>query len=188
VESMSKPAEITVFVCTNCARPGTQSTSTNRTRPAVPDFNLPGRVQQIIVPCAGRLQPEHILRAFESGSCVVSIIACKEDNCHQAEGSRRCSLRVEYIQSILREIGLGEERLLMFHLPGSASEDLEVSTGKKPAPGFEDSLKAQIENIRSQIIKVFQTHPSSPLQNSSPYTSEGKLMEGDLALIEGDSK
>ena len=107
METISEQSAITLFVCANCARPAQVSSSSGRTRPVVPDFNWPGPVKQVIVPCAGRLQPEHVLKAFESGSSVVSVVACQEDNCHHAEGSRRCEMRMEYIRSILKEIGLG---------------------------------------------------------------------------------
>jgi len=184
---MSEQAEITTFVCANCVRQGMTVTSVDRARPAVPDFNLPGRVQQVIVPCTGRLQPEHILRAFEAGSSIVSIIACQEDNCHHAEGSRRCSLRVEHVRSILREIGLSEERLLLFSLPGSASQDLGASAGKAVPPISADSLNAQVAIIRSQTIRAFQAYPSSPLQNAFAGISRGNLSETDMAVSEGDS-
>ena len=130
METIPDSTGITVFVCANCARPGKVLTSAGRGRPVVPEFNWPGRVQQIIMPCTGRLQPEHVLKAFESGSRLVSVIACQEDNCQYIEGSRRCARRVDYIRSILKEIGLGEDRLLLSHLPGSASEDLALAAGK----------------------------------------------------------
>jgi len=117
VEIIPDSTEVTVFVCANSARPGRKVTSAGRARPVVPDFKWPGRVRQIVIPCAGRLQPEHVLKAFESGSSVVSIIACQDDNCHFIEGSRRCALRVDYVRSILNEIGLGDERLLLSYLP-----------------------------------------------------------------------
>ncbi len=183
---MSESTEITMFVCANCARPGTRLTSADRVRPTVPDFKLPARVQQIIVPCTGRLQPEHILRAFESGSSIVSIIACQEDNCHHAEGSRRCALRVGYLQTVLREIGLGGGRLLLSYLPGSASQDLSISTGKTVSPLLADSVDFQIAGIRARIIDAFETYPRSPLQQSFAATSPEDFVDEDLALNGGD--
>jgi F420-non-reducing hydrogenase iron-sulfur subunit len=181
VKIMQDSAKSTIFVCANCARAGKELTSAGRVRPVVPDFNLPGRVQLIVVPCVGRLQPEHILKAFETGSSVVSIVACREDNCHHAEGSRRCALRVELVQSILKEIGLGEERLLLFHLPGSASEDLAAAAGKSGEASQADSLNAQIAAIRGCIIETLRIHPSSPLQLSSREESES-FCEEEMAL------
>jgi coenzyme F420-reducing hydrogenase delta subunit len=142
-------------------------TSAGRTRPAIPDFKLPNRVEQVIVPCAGRLQPEHVLRAFEAGARIVSLIACQEDNCHYAEGSRRCALRVEFIRSILQEIGLGEGRLLLYYLPGSASEDMALAAGKAANTSSSDLLDAQIDDLRVRMIEAFNAYPPNPLRLSS---------------------
>jgi F420-non-reducing hydrogenase iron-sulfur subunit len=177
VEIIKDSTKITMFVCANCARSGKQWTSADRARPVAPDFNLPVHVQSIVVPCAGRLQPEHILRVFESGSSIVSIVACQEDNCHYAEGSPRCALRVELVRSILKEIGLGEERLLLFHLPGSAAEDMAIAAGKSGGSNNTDSTKAQIAAIRDRIIEMLRVYPSSPMQLSSSTESEESYEE-----------
>jgi F420-non-reducing hydrogenase iron-sulfur subunit len=164
METLNEHPAITLFVCANCARPGKIASSSRRTRTIVPDFNWPGPVKQVIVPCTGRLQPEHVLKAFESGSSVVSVVACREDNCHYAEGSRRCARRVDYIRSLLNDIGLGDERLLFFQLPGSAAEDLAMAVGKPSPADASDSLKAQIESIRDEAMKVLHAYPPNPLR------------------------
>jgi coenzyme F420-reducing hydrogenase delta subunit len=167
VAIISNSSDATVFVCANCARPAKELTSAGRTRPAVPDFNWPQHFQQIVVPCAGRLQPEHILKAFESGSSIVSVIACREDNCHFIEGSKRCARRVDYIRSILKQIGLGDERLLLSYLPGSAAEDMNASApGHVPGNGSDEVNKRIIE-IRARAMHVLRNYPSSPLKQSS---------------------
>jgi F420-non-reducing hydrogenase iron-sulfur subunit len=185
VEIMQDSTKITMFVCANCARAGKELTSAGRARPVVPDFNLSGRVQSIVVPCAGRLQPEHLLRAFETGSSVVSIVACREDNCHYAEGSPRCALRVEFVQSILKEIGLGEGRLLLSHLPGSASEDLAMAAGKSTGSIDADLLNAQIASIRDRIFEALLAHPPNPLQPSPEGTEE--LCDQEIDFSEDDN-
>ncbi len=184
VEIIPDTTGLTLFVCSNCARPAKETTSTARTRPSVPDLRLPGRFQQIIVPCAGRLQPEHVLKAFENGSSVVSVIACREDNCHYIEGSRRCSLRMDYIRSILNEIGLGEERLLYFLLPGSAKEDLALAVGD-PASGTDiGDLEAQVSTIRTRIIEALQILFPNPLQQPIPGARAGNLSGTNSAFDE----
>jgi hypothetical protein len=150
----------------------------------VPDFGLPGRVQHIIIPCSGRLQPEHVLRAFESGSRIVSVVACQEDNCHYAEGSRRCALRVDHIRSILKEIGLGDGRLLLFYLPGSASQDLALAGGKAMDPASPELLNAQIAYLRARTLEAFQTHPPNPLRFLSAMPPGSLLEEEPVASRE----
>lgn len=186
VETTQNTAGVTVFVCANCARPPKETTSAKRARPMVPDLHLPGTVRQVIVPCTGRLQPEHVLKAFETGSSVVSVIACQDDNCHYIEGSRRCARRVDYIRSILKEIGLGDERLLLSYLPGSAMEDLALATGEDSGKNLSDPLEAQVAAIRDQVIQALRTNPPNPLQPPLPAMQTGDLSGKNTAFGEDD--
>jgi F420-non-reducing hydrogenase iron-sulfur subunit len=167
-------SSVTVFVCANCARPGKELSSAGRVRPNVPDFDWPGNFHQVVVPCSGRLQPEHVLKAFESGASIVSIIACEDDNCHYIEGSKRCARRVDYIRSILKEIGLGDERLLLSYLPGSAAEDLALAAYKKVGANGSDSLGIRLAAIRDQVVQSLEAFPSSPLRTQGELLREGK--------------
>jgi F420-non-reducing hydrogenase iron-sulfur subunit len=163
MEILPEHSAITVFVCANCARSAHVPSSAHRTRPVVPDFNWPAPTKQVILPCTGRLQPEHILKAFEAGSSVVSVVACREDNCHHVEGSRRCAHRIDYIRSLLNEIGLGEGRLLFFKLPGSASEDMALGAGKA-VPECAANLDSFVASVRDESIRALATLPPNPLQ------------------------
>ena len=57
------------------------------------------------------------------------MVACQEDDCHYLEGSKRCARRADFIRSILEEIGLDGERLMLFHLPGTAAQDMALASG-----------------------------------------------------------
>ena len=169
-DSSARPlATATVFVCANCARPGKVPTSAGRPPPNVPDFQWPMSVQQILLPCTGRLQPEHVLKAFESGADVVCALGCQEDNCHYLEGSKRCARRVDHVRSILQEIGLGGERLLFFTLPGTAAEDMALGAGE-PAPtstasaSTASSVAALIGAIRDRVVATIDALPPSALR------------------------
>ncbi len=158
------PVAATVFVCANCARPGQGPTSAGRPPPNVPDFQWPMSVQQILLPCTGRLQPEHVLKAFESGADVVCALGCQEDDCHYLEGSKRCARRVDHVRSILQEIGLGGERLLFFTLPGTAAEDMALGAGE-PAPArTSPNVAALIAAIRERVVATIEVLPPSALR------------------------
>jgi hypothetical protein len=118
-----------------------------------------------VVPCTGRLQPEHILKAFESGADLVCAIACQEDNCHYLEGSKRCVRRVDYLRSILREIGLKGERLLLFHLPGTAAEDMALAAGRPALP--REDLDARLAAIRERVTQALEVLPPNPLEEDA---------------------
>jgi coenzyme F420-reducing hydrogenase delta subunit len=120
---------VTLFICTNCARPGLAAATRLREAPATLPVKWPFQAHKILVPCAGKLQPEHLLKAFEAGTDLVCVLACAEDNCHYLEGSRRAVRRIEHLRSLLDEVGIGGERLLAFHLPGSAKEDVARAGG-----------------------------------------------------------
>jgi coenzyme F420-reducing hydrogenase delta subunit len=155
-----------VFVCANCARPGQAPTSAGWPQPVVPDFGWPWPVRQILVACTGRLQPEHVLKAFESGSDVVSMVACEEDNCHYLEGSKRCAHRADYLRSIIDAIGLGGERLMLFHLPGTAAEDMALAAGRPVLARVSEALDAQVAAIREKVVEALAALPPNPLRKA----------------------
>ncbi len=184
MESMTDLNEVTLFVCANCARPGKAFTSSGRSRPVVPDFKLAVPAQQVLIPCAGRLQPEHILRAFENGARIVMVVACREDNCHHAEGSRRCGLRIDFIRSILEEIGLGADRLLLSYLPGSASEDLALAAGKNALPHRLTDYETQVAAARDQVRDALRRLSPNPLKLLSQEPETRDSVFSDMVLNE----
>jgi hypothetical protein len=94
---------------------------------------------------------------------VVAMVACEEDNCHYVEGSKRCARRADYLRSILNAIGLGGERLMLFHLPGTAAEDMALAAGR-PAPACDsEALAAQAAAIRDQVVEALAALPPNPL-------------------------
>ena len=182
----SLPAAITIFVCANCARPGQAPTSAGRPRPAVPDFGWPWPVREILVACTGRLQPEHVLKAFESGSDVVAMVGCEEDNCHYLEGSKRCARRADYLRSILNAIGLGGERLMLFHLPGTAAEDMALAAGRPAAACDSEALAARAAAIRDQVVEALEALPPNPLRQAGAAGLEEICQEVDISYDDNE--
>jgi hypothetical protein len=130
-------------------------------------------VKEILVPCSGRLQPEHLLKAFESGSDAVCVIGCEEDNCHNHEGSQRCARRVDYVQELLEQIGIGRDRLWRFRLPGSAREDMALGAGEPDRAALEQQQAAhqsQVEQelrvLRQELAERIMGLRLSPIHNS----------------------
>jgi F420-non-reducing hydrogenase iron-sulfur subunit len=154
---------VTVFTCANCARPSTTPELANRARPGLPTFDWPFPAQDVLLACAGRLQPEHVLKAFESGARLVCVVACGEDNCHHLEGSMRCARRVDYVRGLLDEIGLGADRLMLFHLPGTAAQDMALTAGRRvtaPEPG---AVEAAVTAIRAEVLQALEILTPTPL-------------------------
>jgi coenzyme F420-reducing hydrogenase delta subunit len=129
-------------------------------------------VRQALVSCTGRLQPEHVLKAFESGSEAVCLVACQEDDCHYVEGSKRCARRAAFLRSLLDEIGLGGGRLLLFHLPGTAAEDMALGSGRAVEAVSAAALAAQAAGIREQVVEALRSLPPNPLHTASAAAAE----------------
>ena len=69
------------------------------------------RIRFYPLPCSGRIDPLHLMRAFESGSDMVYLVTCPEGACRYREGNIRARKRVAYTQGLIEEIGLKRERL-----------------------------------------------------------------------------
>jgi len=78
------------------------------------------QLRHIPVPCSGKLQPEHLLKAFETGADLVVVLACSDGDCRYLEGRRRIERRLDYVRGLLDEIGLGGERLVLLDRPGDS--------------------------------------------------------------------
>jgi F420-non-reducing hydrogenase iron-sulfur subunit len=63
------------------------------------------------VPCSGRVEPIHLLRALEEFADMAYVLGCAEGNCHYFEGNQRVKKRVARAKMIISAIGLEEERL-----------------------------------------------------------------------------
>ena len=67
-------------------------------------------VHIIDMPCAGRIDPLHILEAFQQGIDGVLIAACHEEDCKSKSGSKEARRSTTALRKTLGQIGL-EERL-----------------------------------------------------------------------------
>lgn len=76
----------------------------------------PDNVRIIRVPCAGRVDTLHILRAFEEGAAGVLVMGCQEGACQHLTGNLRARDRVRYAAALLREVGMDGERVKMVNL------------------------------------------------------------------------
>ena len=170
---------VTVFICANCARGSQTPESANRSRPNVPRFEWPFPVQEVLLPCTGRLQPEHVLKAFESGARLVSVVACREDNCHHLEGSIRCARRVGYVRGILDEVGLGGERLMLFHLSGTATEDMARTAGRSQPVSSPETAAAEVAAIRAAVLLALETLTPTPLDISVSEAAQDPYQQVD---------
>jgi coenzyme F420-reducing hydrogenase delta subunit len=79
-------------------------------------LNYPTNIRIIRVPCTGKVDVIHILRAFEKGADGVCVVGCMEGDCHFKTGNFRARKRVEQAQQLLDAIGVGGTRVKMYNL------------------------------------------------------------------------
>jgi coenzyme F420-reducing hydrogenase delta subunit len=173
---------VTLFVCANGARSAERPSERNRRPPQKLHFDSPYTTYEVVLPCAGRLQPEHVLKAFEAGSDAVVVVACQTRNCHYHEGSQRCLRRVEYVGRILDDVGLGANRILYLQLPGSAREDLAAgdSTAATLSSGDRIRLPADLAELRARIIAHVAALPPDPIHRTIfPESATSELDDQD---------
>jgi F420-non-reducing hydrogenase iron-sulfur subunit len=155
--SVTGAKTVTAFICSNCSNPGRQPDPFGAAPAAPPLFEWPMPVREVLVPCTGRLQPEHVLKAFESGSDLVLTVSCEQDDCRYLQGGERWSRRAEYVKAILDEIGLGSGRLMHFQLAGTeragAIRDavLQALEGLAPNPLHSELPAEAAEDAYQQV-------------------------------------
>jgi len=93
------------------------------------------------VPCSGRIDPRYILKAFESCTRAVCILACPNGHCKRMEGNLRMTRRAQAVREYLSEAGL-EPESVQVHVP----TDPEC-----------DTLEAALETV-SRAISAAHAH------------------------------
>ena len=101
--------EIVAFACHYCAFAAADLAGVMR-------LSYPANVKIIRIPCTGRLDPLYVLKAFERGVDGVFVAGCLEGNCHYVSGNTQALRRVRHLKGLLDSIGIGGERLEMYHM------------------------------------------------------------------------
>ena len=83
-------------------------------------LQYPGNIKIVAVPCTGKVDLIHLLKAIEKGADGAYVVGCMEGECRYDRGNFRARKRVEQARHILDAIGIGGERAQMYNL--SASE------------------------------------------------------------------
>ena len=99
-------------------------------------LSYPSDVKIIQVPCSGRVDILHLLRAIEDGADGVYVAGCLEGECHYISGNLKAKKRVQYVKKVLEELDVEPERVEMFNL--SAGE----------GPRFAEIAREMVERIK----------------------------------------
>jgi F420-non-reducing hydrogenase iron-sulfur subunit len=100
-------------------------------------LSYPSNVKVIQVPCTGRVDIIHLLKAIEDGADGVYVAGCLEGECHFLTGNLKAKKRVQYVKKVLEELGIEPGRVEMFNL--SAGE----------GPRFAEIAREMVERIKA---------------------------------------
>jgi len=134
---------IVAYCCNYCAFAAADLAGSMRLR-------YPPNVLNVLLPCTGRVDVLHLMRAFERGADGVFVAGCLEGTCHFLEGNIQAKRRVQYAKQLLDAIGVGGDRLEMYNLSSSegprfaeiATEMTERIRELGPSPIPRQSLEA----------------------------------------------
>jgi F420-non-reducing hydrogenase iron-sulfur subunit len=97
---------IVAFCCHYCAYTAADMAGSMR-------LSYPVNVRIVRVPCSGKVDTIHMMKALEMGADGVLVAGCLEGDCHFKSGNTKAAKRVTFIQKLLEEIGIEPERLSM---------------------------------------------------------------------------
>ena len=107
--------EIVAFCCHYCAYTAADMAGSKR-------ISYPANVKIIRVPCTGKVDAIHIMKAFEKGADGVYVAGCLQGDCHFKNGNTRAKYRVEQVQIILGDLGWEKQRVAMINMSAGMGE------------------------------------------------------------------
>lgn len=122
--------EIVAFCCHYCAYTAADMAGTRR-------ISYPSNVKIIRVPCTGKVDAIHLMKALEKGADGVYVAGCLDGDCHFKNGNLRATAHVEKIKKVLEDMGWEPERVAMMHFSAAMGE--QFAQGAKE---FTEKIKA----------------------------------------------
>jgi F420-non-reducing hydrogenase iron-sulfur subunit len=122
-------AKVTVFHCINVFAEGEAQ--------PIPEGDCVD-LKFVKLPCSSMVKDVYILRAFEAGADAVVVLTCPEGACRYVEGNLRAKKRVQWVQALLDEIGLGAGRLALYNL----------------SIGDTDGYQTMIQEVRNEVASL----------------------------------
>lgn len=127
---MSFEPKIVGFCCNWCSYGGADTAGTAR-------MQYPPNVRIIRVMCSGRVNASMILKAFSEGADGVFVGGCHIGDCHYDSGNYKWKRRAQFIEDILPEFGIDNERFRW--------EWISASEGEK----FQKTMQEFYETVKS---------------------------------------
>jgi len=85
-------------------------------------LSYPTNIKVVKVPCTGRVDVLTMLKAFEAGADGIYVAGCLEGECHFLKGNLRARKRVNYLKTLLAELGIEPERAAIYNLSSAQGQ------------------------------------------------------------------
>lgn len=121
--------KILAFCCRYCAYAAADLAGSMR-------LSYPANVKVIQVPCTGRVDALHIMKALEEGADGVYVAGCLPGECHFLKGNLRAAARIEQVKKLLASVGTDPDRVAMYNLSSAMG------------PRFAEIAREMTEKIR----------------------------------------
>jgi len=112
--------QIIAFCCNFCAYAAADLAGALR-------LAYPPNIKIILLPCTGRLDVLEVMHAFERGADGVLVAGCLEGDCHFRTGNLNARRRVEQVQKLLDQIGLGARRIQMVNMSSAMGAHFAIA-------------------------------------------------------------
>ena len=103
---------ILAFACNWCTYAGADLAGLNR-------MSYPADVRVVRVPCSGRVNPQHVLRALQDGCDGVLVCGCHPGDCHYSTGNYYAKRRMMVFKRMVEFAGYQPERFQIRWISGS---------------------------------------------------------------------
>ena len=114
--------EIITFACHYCAYAAADLAGSMR-------LQYPTNIRMIKLPCTGKLEVIHLLKAIEAGADGVYAAGCLEGECHYLKGNLWARRRINHVKGLLSELGIEPERVEMYNMSSAmGAKFAEVAT------------------------------------------------------------
>jgi coenzyme F420-reducing hydrogenase delta subunit len=102
--SQESEPKIVAFLCNWCSYAGADLAGISR-------IQYPASIRVIRVPCSGRVDPFHILKALQSGADGVLVSGCHPGDCHYLTGNYVARRRFAVLNDLLEFAGIDPGRV-----------------------------------------------------------------------------
>jgi coenzyme F420-reducing hydrogenase delta subunit len=100
-----QPVTLYLFYCSN-------SLEAEDLKQCCKEFNS-NELKRISLPCSGKVNLPYLVKIFETGADGAVVLTCKNGECRFIEGNLRAQKRVQAVDGLLEEIGMGKKRIIV---------------------------------------------------------------------------